>query len=159
MPIIRRLSGAVSPFDALYDVRREVDRLLNEGGVPGRSDSWSMPAEVVDTGEEVRFMIEAPGLKPEDIDITLENNVLTVAGEKKMERREGESEDDYRLLERRYGRFERSFMLPRTVDTERVDARYDNGVLTVKLPKTEEAKPRRISVKGGSGERQVGTGG
>lgn len=160
MPLIRRWSGGISPFDTLYDVRREVDRMLNDfpAASAGRADSWSMPAEVVETGDEVRLMIEAPGLKPEDIDITLENNVLTVSGEKKMERREGESENDYRLLERRYGRFERSFVLPPTVDTEHVDARYENGILTVQLPKAESSKPRRIQVQGGQGKRRFEAG-
>jgi HSP20 family protein len=76
---------------------------------------WAMPAEVVETDEEIRFDIEAPGFREEDIDITLENNVLTIAGEKKIEQEEGRKDSDYRLFERRYGRFQRSFTVPPTV--------------------------------------------
>lgn len=114
-----------------------------------------MPAEVVEAEDEVRFDIEAPGLREEDFDITLENNVLTISGEKKVEREEGRKDSDYRLFERRYGRFQRSFTVPPTVRGDECSADYRNGVLSVRLPKSEEAKPRRIQVGNGrtSGQR------
>jgi HSP20 family protein len=127
------------------DMSREMDRLMNSPWTEERSAQWGLPAEVVETDDEIRFDIEAPGLRIEDIDITLENNVLTVSGEKKFEfEEEGRKDSDYRLFERRYGGFQRSFRVPTTVSGARCQARYENGVLTVRLPKAEESKPRRI---------------
>jgi HSP20 family protein len=152
LPSLTRRTQNVSPFDALWDMRREMDRLFN-ASTETATQAWVMPAEVVETDNEIRFIVEAAGLRPEDIDVTVENNILTVSGEKKVERDESEKVE-YHLYERRYGRFERSFALPRRVNTEGVNADYDNGVLTVTLKKTEAAKPRRIKV--GNGSRQIG---
>jgi HSP20 family protein len=152
LPSLTRRTQNVSPFDALWDMRREMDRLFN-ASTETATQAWVMPAEVVETDNEIRFIVEAAGLRPEDIDVTVENNILTVSGEKKVERDESEK-GEYHLYERRYGRFERSFALPRRVNTEDVNADYDNGVLTVTLKKTEAAKPRRIKV--GNGSRQIG---
>ncbi|CAN5743532.1 Hsp20/alpha crystallin family protein [soil metagenome] len=147
-----------SAFDTLIDVSREMDRIMNSvgAGTADRSVSWGMPAEVVETEDEVRFDIEVPGFRAEDIEITLENNVLTVSGEKKFEQAEGRQESDYRLFERRYGRFQRSFTVPPTVRGDECQARYDNGVLTLRLPKSEDAKPRRIRIDGSSPARSIG---
>jgi HSP20 family protein len=138
---------ARTPYDALFGVRRELDRMFEEatGGV----ESWTAPAEVVETQNEIRFAIEVPGLRPEDIDLTIENGVLTVSGEKRLERREGESDDQYRLFERRYGRFSRSFRLPPVFAADRVNAVCEHGVLTITLPRAEEARPRKIEVRSG----------
>jgi HSP20 family protein len=146
-----------SAFGTLLDVSREMDRLLNRAWTESGevASGWPMPAEVVETDEEVRFDVELPGFRPEDIDVTMENSVLTIAGEKKFEQEEGHKESDYRLFERRYGRFQRSFAVPPTVRGDKCEARYDNGVLTLRLPKTEEAKPRRIQVEVGSSARQI----
>jgi HSP20 family protein len=152
LPSLTRRGQAISPFDALWDMRREIDRMFS-GSTELATQAWAMPAEVVETDNEIRFVVEAPGLRPEDLDVTVENNVLTVSGEKKVEHDEGEK-GEYHLYERRYGRFERSFALPRRVDTEHVDANYENGVLTVTLRKSESAKPRRIKVDNGA--RQIG---
>jgi HSP20 family protein len=145
-----------SALGTLIDVSREMDRLMNRAWSEGETaGGWPMPAEVVETEDEIRFDVEAPGFRGEDIEVTLENNVLTVAGEKKFEQEEGRKESDYRLFERRYGRFQRSFTVPPTVQGERCEARYENGVLSLRLPKTEEAKPRRIRVQAGKPSRQV----
>lgn len=149
-----------SPFETLWDMRREVDRLLDGFGGFARLGSgdvstWSMPTEVRESADEIRFMIEIPGLRPDDIDLTVENNVLTVSGEKKFEREEDQAEGDYRLFERRYGRFQRSFTIPATVDANAIGAEYENGVLTLTLPKSEAAKPRRIEIGRGSGAKQI----
>lgn len=154
LPMYRNRGSA---FDTLVDVSREMDRLVNtvwqETGDNGRT--WAMPAEVVESDDEIRFDIEAPGFRAEDLEITLENNVLTIAGEKKLEQNEARKESDYRLFERRYGRFQRSFTVPPTVRSDECQADYQNGVLTVRLPKSEEAKPRRISVTPGGHARQI----
>jgi HSP20 family protein len=132
---------------------REMDRLagtmwpdVENGGL------LAMPTEVVETGDEVRFEVEMPGFRMEDLDITLENNVLTIAGEKKDEREETRKDSDYRLFERRYGRYQRSFTVPPTVRGDQCEAHYENGVLSVRLPKSEDAKPRRIKVQATNGE-------
>jgi HSP20 family protein len=134
----------------LIDMGREMDRLMNtllaDGAAPARS---RMPAEVVETAEEIRIDLEAPGFREEDLEVTLENDVLTVSGEKKASRDEGAA-GEYRLAERRYGRFRRSFAVPATVRGDRCAANYENGVLTLRLPKSEEAKARRIPVGQGS---------
>jgi HSP20 family protein len=105
---------------------------------------WIPPVDVIEEGETIRLVAELPGVKPEDVRISLENNVLTLQGEK---RREGVQEDDkaYRF-ERAYGMFERSFTLPATIDANKIVAKYDAGLLTVLLPKVEAAKPRQITV-------------
>jgi HSP20 family protein len=147
-----------SPFEALWDMRREVDRLFNGVTTTYENATWTLPAEVIETANEMTFRLDAPGLNREDIDLTVENNVLTVSGERKWEHEEGKPEGEYHIFERRYGRFERSFALPRRVDASRIDAHYENGVLTVTMPKLEAAKPRRIEVKPGQTPRSIETG-
>jgi len=94
--------------------------------------------------------MEVPGIDEKDIDIRLENNTLTVRGERKFEKEE--KEENFQRVERRYGTFLRSFTLPTTVDTENVTADYDKGVLVLKLAKRAEAKPKQIKVNSGSGK-------
>lgn len=146
-----------SAFGTLIDVSREMDRLMNSwNDAAERTVSWGMPAEVVETDDEVRFDIEMPGFRLDDIDVSLENNVLTITGEKKFEQSEERKESDFRLFERRYGRFQRSFTVPPTVRGDNCEARYEHGVLTIRLPKAEEAKPRRIQISGQSSGRSIG---
>jgi HSP20 family protein len=90
---------------------------------------------------------ELPGLKPDDVNVTVENGVLTISGEKKQEIQEGKEDGDYYLFERRYGRFERSFTLPRSVSADQIKARFESGILTVSLPKAEGAKPRKVQIE------------
>ena len=135
----------VSPF-----ATNGIDGLFDE-----YSDTWVIPTEIVETPEELRFALEVPGLRPEDIELTVENGVLTVTGEKKLEQRENETKDNYVLAERRYGRYTRSFRLPTTVDVNRVEAGTENGVLTIRLPRAEAAKPRRIQVTVNGGAQDV----
>lgn len=152
IPVIRNRGSAL---DSLLGMSREMDRLAGTFWHEGENGTSAvMPAEVVETDEEIRFELEMPGFRQEDLDITLENNVLTIAGEKKMQREEGRKDSDYRLFERRYGRYQRSFTVPPTVRGEACEAEYDYGILTVRLPKSEEARPRRIEV--GAGQRRGG---
>ncbi len=159
-PFLRNRLAGVAPFEMLGDVQREMDRLLDNawGRTPGDAAGWSVPADVVETENEIRCLLEVPGLKAEDINVTLENNVLTVSGEKKFEALQGEDARGTYHQERRYGRFDRSFILPRNVDATRVNASYDNGVLTISLPKTEESKPRRVEIRAGSGAQEITAG-
>ena len=114
-------------------------------------------ADVVELENEIQVMIEMPGLKPEDIELGLENNVLSINGEK---REEGERGDraTWHLSERRYGKFSRSFLLPRDVEHDRIEASFTNGVLTVSIPKSEKARRRRIEIRNQSGSQRVEAG-
>ena len=107
--------------------------------------AWVPPVDIFQNGDhELVLKAELPDMAREEIDITVENYVLTVKGEKKLS---GDVKDEqFHHVERRYGAFSRSFSLPRTVDASKVSAEYRNGVLTVKLPLREEAKPRQIKV-------------
>ena len=109
------------------------------------ANNWMPPVDIFQTGDhELVLKAELPDMSREDLDITVENFVLTIKGEKKPSN--DLKEEQYHHLERRYGAFSRSFSLPQTVDAARVAAEYKNGVLTVRLPLREEAKPRTIKV-------------
>ena len=147
-------TGWAAPLDALLDVHRELDRVFEPENI---GTGWRpLATDVVESSDDVRVTMEIPGIDPSEIDITIDNNVLRISGEKRAARSEGEGA--YRLTERRYGRFERSFVLPRDVRSDAVDASYENGVLTVTLPKREEAKPRKVEVRGASPAREVSAG-
>ena len=107
--------------------------------------TWSPAVDIFDKGNEVVIHAEVPGMKKEDIDVRVENNVLTIRGKK--ERKDEVREDGYFRTERVYGSFSRSFSLPTTVEVSKIAAEYRDGVLTLRLPKAEEAKPRQIEVK------------
>jgi HSP20 family protein len=108
--------------------------------------TWLPPVDIYESdGHEIVLKAELPGLKREDIDLTVENNTLTIRGERRRE--DGISEDRYHRMERHEGAFSRSFTLPATVDSSRVKAEYRDGVLTVSLPMREEARPRQIQVQ------------
>jgi HSP20 family protein len=127
---------------------REVDRLFDHfwGGVPtgeGVEATWSPSVDVTDGEDSIVVTAELPGVKPEDVKVTVEDNVLTIEGEKK---KEGESGDGRtHRVERSYGRFVRSFRLS-AVDADSIAASYSEGILKVSLPKPETAKPKQISV-------------
>jgi HSP20 family protein len=120
------------------------------------TSAWFAPTDVSEDANGIQISIELPGVAPDDVRLSLENNVLTVCGEKKQRLEEG-SERTHRL-ERTFGTFERAFVLPNTVDPDRIEARYENGVLFVTVPKSERAKPREIQVKSSAGSSQVKAG-
>ena len=109
-------------------------------------DHWVPAVSVSETADELTLTAELPGLKEEDLNIELENNVLTLSGEKNELRTEGDEERRFHVWERRYGTFSRSFTLPRSVDGSNIVATFDHGVLTVTLPKVAEAKGRKIEI-------------
>jgi HSP20 family protein len=112
--------------------------------------------DVVETESEIRVVCDLPGMKAEDINLDLENNVLTISGERQEEHEEGRAGESYHMTERRWGRFTRSFVLPRQVEQERIEANYAEGVLTVTIPKNESARRRRIEISdGGHGGRRI----
>jgi HSP20 family protein len=119
--------------------RRGADDLMRRG-------AWVPPVDIYDGGShELVIKAELPDMNREDIQLTVENNTLTISGEKKMD--ESVKEENCHRIERTFGQFARSFSLPPTVDASKVTADYKAGVLTVRLPMREEAKPRQIQVK------------
>jgi HSP20 family protein len=139
------------PFRELSHMQDRINRIF--GDAYRRTDDdvlkggdWTPPVDIFENKEhEIVLRAELPGLKREDIDIRVENNTLTLRGERKQETKEG-STDNYHRVERSYGSFSRSFSLPTTVNTEKVSATFADGVLTITLPTREEAKPRQIQV-------------
>ncbi len=127
----------------------EFDALLNRvtgsryGVTSGRTE-FMPPVNVSENGEYLRLEAELPGLREEDIEIEFENNILTIRGEKTEEREE--EEERFHVWERQYGSFQRSFTLPRSVRGDDITAKFENGILTVMLPKTPEAKGRKIHI-------------
>lgn len=105
---------------------------------------WRPPVDVIEERDTIRLVAELPGVKPEDVKISLEGNVLTLQGEKHQE--EEREDGNAHRYERTYGMFERSFTLPATIDANKIVAKFDAGLLTVLLPKVEAAKPRQIAV-------------
>jgi HSP20 family protein len=136
------------PFRELSALQQQVNRLFNES-VTGRGEealgsSFVPPVDVYEDEQGIRLKMEVPGIDEKDIDIRLENNTLSVRGERKFEKEE--KEENFQRVERRYGSFLRTFTLPNTVDTENVTADYDKGVLVLQLTKRAEAKPKQIKV-------------
>lgn len=123
-------------FDEAYGSRRE-DQLMNRG-------DWMPPVDIYEDNGALVLNAELPGMRREDIDVTVENNTLTLRGERKMEA--GVKQENIHRLERTYGSFARSFSLPNSVDPTQISAEYKNGVLTLRLPYREEARPRTISI-------------
>lgn len=137
-------------FSTLQDRINRVFRDSYSGQTGDESLTTSSFAPAVDVYEDehnVALKIEVPGIDEKDIDVRLENNTLTVHGERKIEKEE--KEENYRRVERQYGSFTRTFTLPQTVDSEKVSATYDKGVLKIVLPKKAEAKPKQIKVNVG----------
>ena len=141
-------------FSTLQDRMNRMNRLFRESfNEEGRDDSlntssFAPAVDVYEDEHKVTLKIEVPGIDEKDIDVQVENNILTVHGERKIEKEE--KEENYRRVERQYGSFTRTFTLPTTVDTESVSATYDKGVLKIALPKKAEAKPKQIKVNVGS---------
>jgi HSP20 family protein len=154
------LTGYRDPA-GLFGLQR-LNRFLDEAfsGIPSPeqgsviTSAWFAPTDVSEDADGIQISMELPGVDPEDVRLSLENNVLTIRGEKRHQV-EQQNERIHRF-ERTYGTFERTFVLPSTVDPEKIEARYENGVLLVGIPKAERAKPREIRVKSSpAGSSQV----
>ena len=139
------------PLRELGTLQSEMNRLFNtvfDGPTPSGTTMrrWMPPMDLVEAGEEFVLRADLPGLGEDDVKIELEDSTLTISGERKAEH-EGQGEGFYRV-ERATGAFSRSLTLPKGVDPEAVSARFDRGVLEVRIPKPAERKPRRISIGG-----------
>lgn len=147
------------PFRDLRSLQDEVNRLFStnltrafgeEGIARG---AWNPSVDIYENKDQIVLEAELPGMKREDFDLSIENNVITLRGERRFEKQD--ESDNYHRVERAYGSFTRSFTLPQTVQAEQVSAEYRNGVLRVKLPKREEVKARRIEITGESNEAKA----
>lgn len=139
------------PFAEMRSLREVMDRLFDESFVqPAAWLERTMPGDLdldlIETGDALVVKASVPGVKPEDVDITVQNNVLTIQGETREEREAAEGR--YHRRERRYGSFRRSVALPVDVNADAADARFEDGVLTITLPKTEQARAKRIPIGG-----------
>lgn len=137
------------PFREMTTLQDRMNRLFNDQfGAMTRDEaltgSFVPPVDVYEDENTIQVRLEVPGIDEKDIDIRMENNVLTVRGERKFEK--DEKEENFHRVERRYGSFTRSFTLPSTVNSDDVQADYDKGVLTIRLAKRAEAKPKQIKV-------------
>jgi HSP20 family protein len=142
------------PFRELSSLQTEMNRLFNAafegpGTGSGGSRRWTPAMDLLETDEQFVLRADLPGMDESDVNVELEDNVLTVSGERKSEREE-KREGFYRM-ERAYGSFSRSLTLPKGIDPEGVTAAFDRGVLEVRVPKPEQRKPRRIAIGGGAG--------
>lgn len=136
----------------LFGMQREINRLFDDmfrGGMQADDTNglsfWNPAVDIAEQENEYVVNVELPGMNKDDVKITLESNVLTIRGEKKQEKES--KQGNYHRAERAYGSFQRSFTLPTTVKSDRIDATYKDGILTITLPKVEEAKPKQIEVK------------
>jgi HSP20 family protein len=141
-------------FSTMQDRMNRMNRLFRESYSPEGPEealtttSFAPPVDIYEDEHTITLKMEVPGIDEKDIDVRIENNTLTVRGERKFEKEE--KEENFRRVERQYGSFTRSFTLPSSVDTGQVSAHYDRGVLKVNLAKKVEAKPKQIKVNVGS---------
>jgi HSP20 family protein len=136
---------SLSHFDPLANLRVFEDafsRMLSE---PQTNRPWAPAVDIYETENELYLKADLPGVDQQDIDVRVENQTLTVTGQRSFDKTE--NNQGYHRIERNYGSFSRSFAVPNTFDTEKIAAHYQNGVLTVSLPKKEAAKPRQVKVE------------
>jgi len=133
-------------------LREEMNRLfadvLERTGEESNLTAWAPAVDIFETEHELVVKADLPDMDPKDLDIRIENNILTIRGERKFEK--NVKEENYLRVERAYGSFSRSFSLANTVNSEAIKAEYKNGVLTLSIPKREEAKPKQIKVNVGT---------
>ena len=139
------------PFNEMVSLRDAVNRLFEDSFIrpaawprPFEGSAWNMPVDVIETKDNVIVKAAVPGVKPEEIDVSLTGETLTIKGETKAE--EKFEEGSYLRKERRFGAFQRTLTLPANIVSDKAKAEFENGVLTLTLPKTEEMKPKAIKV-------------
>jgi HSP20 family protein len=137
------------PFRDLMSIQNEMNRLFGRtyGGDLGESTrgAWTPSLDVYETQEKFVIIMELPGVSPDNVDISVEDSTLMVRGERKFYSEQ--NEESFHRIERRFGEFNRSLTLPSTADAENIRASFDAGVLTIEVPKREEAKPKKITIK------------
>lgn len=142
------------PFRGVTTLQDQINRLLSDTSDRTSDESslsaWAPAVDIYETEHELVVKADLPDVDPKDLDIRVENNILTIRGERKFEKKV--NEENYLRIERSYGSFARSFTLANTVNSEAIKAEYQNGVLTLSIPKREEAKPKQIKVNVGAPE-------
>jgi HSP20 family protein len=142
----------LTPFRGVSTLQEQINRLFNDAfeRTEGESNltAWAPAVDIAENEHGLTVKADLPGVDGKDLDIRVENNVLTIRGERKFEKKV--NEDNYLRVERAYGSFSRSFSLANTVNPEGIKADYQNGVLTLAIPKREEAKPKQIKVNVGT---------
>jgi len=148
------------PFRELRTLQNEMNRLFSSTFSGAGDDEltrgvWNPSVDIFENKDNIVIEAELPGIKPEDVDISVENNVLTLRGERRFEKKD--EKDNFHRIERSYGSFVRSFTLPNTVSPDSCDAEFENGVLRVTLQKREEVKARKIQIKGATNQPETKT--
>lgn len=139
----------------VFGLRREIDRLFEDTfGRDVARTGWVPAVDVREDAKEIVLELELPGIKPRDVEVTAENGVLTVRGEKRSTSSEN-SDERYHVIERTYGTFSRSFQLPQGVDEQRIEAEFADGLLQVHVPKAALPQPRRIEIRDSGSQRAV----
>jgi HSP20 family protein len=136
---------SLSHFDPLANLRLFEDAFTRALSEPQTNRPWAPSVDIYETGEELVLKADVPDVDLKDIDVRVENQTLTISGQRKFQQQE--SGKGYHRIERSYGNFVRSFAVPNSFDTEKIAASYKNGVLSVSLPKKETAKPRQVKVE------------
>jgi HSP20 family protein len=149
---MRTTSSRWEPFRGTTTLQEQVNRLfgnaIERAGEASNLTTWAPAVDIYETEHELVVKADLPEVEAKDLDIRVENNLLTIRGERKFEKKV--NEDNYLRVERAYGSFSRSFSLANTVNAEAIKADYQNGVLTLSIPKREEAKPKQIKVNVGT---------
>ncbi len=140
------------PFQEMLNLRRTVDRLFDNANPDHEWQpmQWGLAVDVVENKDDFVIKASVPGINPDDLDISYSDDTLTIKGEIKSDK--DYQEDQYHLRERRYGSFARSISLPTKIKGDAIEASYQNGVITLRLPKSEEVKPKRIPIKVSNGK-------
>lgn len=138
----------------IFGLRREIDRLFDDTFARD-GNSWTPAVDIKENDSEIRVEVELPGLSPEDVEITAENGVLTLRGEKRVERKEGD-ETRFQVVERVYGSFMRTFQLPPGIDEDQIKAEFNSGLLTLHVPKAALPQPKRIEISATGQRSQKG---
>lgn len=138
----------------VFGLRREIDRLFEDTFARESGNAWAPPADIREDRDSLTFELELPGISPERVEVTANQGVLTVRGDKRVEQKDSAEDGRYHRIERTYGAFSRSFQLPQGVDDERIEASFDQGVLTVRIPKAALPQPRKINIRN---SRNVGS--
>ena len=143
----------------IFGLRREIDRLF-EDTFAREGGSFTPAVDIKENEQEITLDVELPGLKPENVEVIAENGVLTIRGEKRSERKEGE-DNRYQIVERTYGTFVRTFQLPQGVNEDLIKGEFEHGVLSISIPKAALPQPKRIHIGGAQQKEQatVGSGG
>ena len=150
----------MNPNFPLFSLRSEIDRLFEDtlGGSGTTRRGWVPAVDVREGTQEYTFELELPGIEPDQVDVTADNGVLTVRGQKEQQSRKEGDEGRYHFVERSYGSFVRAFQLPQGVEEESITADFANGLLTIRVPKAQRPQPRKIEIGAGGADQRLRSG-